>query len=524
VSNILRIDSGYTSTAPPSGWVADVDFSGAGSTGSVTHAITIPSSVSPAAPAAVYQTYRKGSSFTYAVPNLTPGGSYVVDLHFSENFFATAGSREFNVAINGTQVLTNFDIYATAGGEYTATIQSFYATADATGTITIAFTTGAVNSPQVNGIQIGTGTVSVPSAPSSLTAQTISKSQIVLNWGASSGSNLQYEVFRSTNPAFTPSPATLITTTLSTSYNDIGLMAGTTYFYLVEANNSLLTSLPSNQASTETSPLPAQSISFPTLPSQVTYGATPLTLAATASSGLAVSYSITGPANLSGSTLSFTGAGSVVVTAIQPGDGSTYGAATAVAQTIAVNPATLTVAANNASMNAGSTPALTYSYSGFVHGDTATVLTGSPTESTTATSSSPAGLYPIVIGQGTLAASNYTFNFASGTLSVLSAPTITLTTTATLSKVSGGYQATVTVKNTGNAAASNVQLTSASLGSAAGTPLPLSLGAIAGNGGAASVVVTFPSTAGNDGSSTVEKYSGTYSGGTFTASIRAVLP
>jgi hypothetical protein len=106
---------------------------------------------------------------------------------------------------------------------------------------------------------------------------------------------------------------------------------------------------------------------------------------------------------------------------------------------------------------------------------------------------------------------------------VVLAPTITLTTTATLSKVTGGYQATVTITNTGSVTASNVQITAATLGAATATTLPVSVGNIA-SGGSAQVVIAFPATAGADHQAVVEKYSGAYTGGTFAASIRATLP
>jgi hypothetical protein len=67
--------------------------------------------------------------------------------------------REFNVLINGIQMLTNYDIFASAGGEYRATVQSFAVTADNSGTITIQFVPGSGDNPQVNGIEIGTGAV-----------------------------------------------------------------------------------------------------------------------------------------------------------------------------------------------------------------------------------------------------------------------------------------------------------------------------------------------------------------------------
>jgi len=111
--------------------------------------------VANSAPQAVYQNERYGN-FTYTIPNLTAGASYSVNLHFAEIYWAAAGKREFNVLINGTQVLTNFDVFAAAGGENIAIVKSFPATASATGTITIQFTTGAADQPKISGIEIST--------------------------------------------------------------------------------------------------------------------------------------------------------------------------------------------------------------------------------------------------------------------------------------------------------------------------------------------------------------------------------
>jgi hypothetical protein len=119
---------------------------------------------------------------------------------------------------------------------------------------------------------------------------------------------------------------------------------------------------------------------------------------------------------------------------------------------------------------------------------------------------------------------NYAIATASVPISVVEAPSITLTTTATLTKTSGGYQAWVTVTNSGSLVANNVTLTMAMLGSVAGATLPHSFGTIAASGGSASFAVTFPSSAGIDGASVVEKLGGVYTGGSFSSSIRAVLP
>jgi regulation of enolase protein 1 (concanavalin A-like superfamily) len=183
----------------------------------------------------------------------------------------------------------------------------------------------------------------------------------------------------------------------------------------------------------------------------------------------------------------------------------------------------LTVTANNASMAVGvAAPALTVSYSGFVNGDTSAALSGAPSLTTTATSSSPAGNYPIIVSQGTLSAANYTFNFVNGTLSVVTPPAVSFTTSSTVSgSESAGYSLIISVKNTGSAMVSNVALSAATLGTPSGTPLPQAWGTLAG-GSTATFTVTFPGSVGLDGAGVAEKYSGTYSGGTFLTSLRSV--
>src|SRR5207237_7783222 len=87
--------------------------------------------------------------------------------------------------------------------------------------------------------------------------------------------------------------------------------------------------------------------------------------------------------------------------------------------TLTVNKAPLTVTAASVSRSYGTAnPSFTVSYSGLVNGETAAVLSGSPSLTTTATPSSPPGAYPITIGPGSLAAVNYTFTFVPGTLTV----------------------------------------------------------------------------------------------------------
>jgi autotransporter-associated beta strand protein len=86
---------------------------------------------------------------------------------------------------------------------------------------------------------------------------------------------------------------------------------------------------------------------------------------------------------------------------------------------LTVTPATLTVTADNKSKAYGTVnPALTASYSGFLNGDDPSVVTGAASITTTATTTSPAGSYPITASQGSLSAANYSFAFVAGSLTV----------------------------------------------------------------------------------------------------------
>jgi sugar lactone lactonase YvrE len=87
----------------------------------------------------------------------------------------------------------------------------------------------------------------------------------------------------------------------------------------------------------------SQTITFTGLPLTATYGAAgPYTLNGTASSGLPVSYNVSGPATITGNTLTITGPGAVIVIASQAGN-SNYTPAVPVPQTIEVSAPAITV-------------------------------------------------------------------------------------------------------------------------------------------------------------------------------------
>jgi len=150
---VRQINAGGGAVTP---FVADTGFS-AGTAFSSTATINLAGVTNPA-PQAVYQTVRWATAFNYNLTGLTAGSAYLVRLHFVELSFTASGQRTFNVAINGTGVLTNFDIFATAGQNH-ALVREFNATADGSGAITVAFSHGTADNPSIAGIELYTGGV-----------------------------------------------------------------------------------------------------------------------------------------------------------------------------------------------------------------------------------------------------------------------------------------------------------------------------------------------------------------------------
>jgi glucuronoarabinoxylan endo-1,4-beta-xylanase len=130
---------------------------------------------------------------------------------------------------------------------------------------------------------------------------------------------------------------------------------------------------------------------------------------------------------------------------------------------------------------------------------------------------------------------NLSVNLPARSLTTITLPppaiqgTVQLATTSSLQKLGdGSFQATITVTNGGTGTVQGVQLTSATLGAAAGNPLPqsmlpVSLGSV-GPGGSTTTTMNFATSAGASGDSVMERFVGTYAGGTFNGNIRAVLP
>jgi hypothetical protein len=133
---IYQINCGGGAVSP---YITDTFFSG-GTTASTGTAVNT-SGVSNPPPQTVCQAERYGN-VTYTITGLTANKKYFLRLHYSENYWTGAGQRVFNVSIQGTTVLSNFDIYVAAGNaNFTLIVREYYVVANSSGNIVIVQTT-----------------------------------------------------------------------------------------------------------------------------------------------------------------------------------------------------------------------------------------------------------------------------------------------------------------------------------------------------------------------------------------------
>ncbi|MGV3719710.1 MAG: S8 family serine peptidase [Actinomycetota bacterium] len=188
----LRIDSGGSGYTSASGqvWTADKHFSG-GSTYKYPLRDILGGTDDP-----LHLSIRMGANFSYTLP--AAAGSYTLRLHFAECWFTSAGGRKFNVSVNGSPALSNFDIAAAAGGGNRLTVQEIPVTVTGS-SVTVAFQK-VLNDALVNAIELvpasGGGTPTAPAAPTGLQAAA-GNGQVSLTWNTVVGAT-SYTVKRST--------------------------------------------------------------------------------------------------------------------------------------------------------------------------------------------------------------------------------------------------------------------------------------------------------------------------------------
>lgn len=177
-ASTVRVNAGGPVYSSSSGsWSADTYYSSGN-----TYFVSGTTAISGTSDPTLYQTERWGN-FSYAIP--VSNGSYTVKLYFAEIYATGANQRKFNVTAEGTQILTNYDIFADAGGANKAVVKSFPVTVN-DGQLNLNFISVVTNS-KVSAIEVipnnasGGFSSSLTPYPNQATASSLTVDQILAN-------------------------------------------------------------------------------------------------------------------------------------------------------------------------------------------------------------------------------------------------------------------------------------------------------------------------------------------------------
>jgi hypothetical protein len=342
--------------------------------------------ITPAAGTLSATNYTFGSGTTYATATLTVNKA---SLTVSANNLTMAAGTSVPTLTAGITGLVNGDLFAGTTNTFPAVNNGNTLSGAVTGTVNLATTASSSSTPGGYPITAGSGGLGLSAANYTLS---FAPGTLTVTSAASSST------------AFSTAP------TASTYGQAVSFTASVT------ANSAAVT---------------AGTVTF-----------TDTTNSATLSSNVALNAS--GQASFTVATLT---AGSHTIQASYSGAAGI--AASSGTATIAVSKAPLTVTANAQSITYGVAPSPSVTITGFVNGDTASVVSGTAnvTNNATLINGKPiAGSWTVTPAAGTLSAANYTFGsgtvYAPGTLTVAKAP---LTVAASnLSMVMGASVPTLT--------------------------------------------------------------------------------
>jgi len=172
-----------------------------------------------------------------------------------------------------------------------------------------------------------------------------------------------------------------------------------------------------------TCPTPTQvasTVSFTGAPASAAYGAT-FNVSATTNASTTASITASGPCSISGTVVTITtGTGTCSLSANWAADSNYLAASLSQSTTAAPAPLVITVANATKILNAPNPSLNNITYSGFVFSDGSSSLGGTLTCTTTASTTSPVGSYPITCSG--LTSSNYAISYTAGTLKILYSP------------------------------------------------------------------------------------------------------
>jgi hypothetical protein len=375
-------------------------------------------------------------SLTTSATTNSPAGMYTIvaaqdGLTASNYVFTfTNGTLTVGAASLGVTANSTNKVYGQTNPVFTASYSGFV-NGDTAGTALTgnpSLTTVASNGSPV-------GTYTIVAAQDGLTASNyvFTFTNGTLTVGAASlgvTANSTNKVYGQTNPVFTASYSGFVNgdtagtalsgnpslTTIASNGSPVGTYA------IVAAQDGLTASNYVFTFTNGTLTVGAASLGVTANSTNRVYGQTNPVFTATYSgfvNGDTAGTALSGNPSLTTSATTNSPAGMYTIVAAQDGLTASNYVFTFTNGTLTVGQATLLVTASNQfRLYEAANPVLTYGISGFLGTDTVSVVSGTPAISTTAISNSPVGPYPITVTNGTLAAMNYSFNFANGTLTV----------------------------------------------------------------------------------------------------------
>jgi len=394
---------------------------------------------------------RPPGSPTYSVAPATTNTPESIQVNWTAPVFGVVATYTISRSVNGAPAVV---IGSVSGVNGNAPATTFTDTNPPAGTLVYTITTTLVadangsqrqSAPSPPAVLTMNQTVVLGSLPSSvlITNSTVPVTATAESNGAP---NMQLVSFSASGPC-SVGESTINTNGVSSATVALNSTGSCTITATQAGDSTTATTPPAYSAATpatgtftilpQGSTTQSQSIALGPAPT-VQYG-NGFTISATSSSGLPLSFSapLNGPCALGSASSSggglwtttgtASGAGLclITVTATAGKVGSTSYSQATVTQSFNIAAAPLTVTAASFGAVYGQslpslTPALnvTYSITGFVNGDTASVVSGAPGLTTTATPSSGVGAYPITVSTGTLAAANYAFLYVNGTLTI----------------------------------------------------------------------------------------------------------
>ena len=362
--------------------------------------------LNPAGTSLVYSTYFGGSGYSFTN---NPISAYFCDIGYGLAIDSLGGAYLAGMAASPDFPISTGAYQSQKTGEMSAYIAKLVLGSPGTTIPTSTKIVASVN-PQTVGAQV-TFTATVSPASGNLTPTgTVTFS---VDGGASTSESLN----ASGQAAYVTSSLTVGSHTIAASYSgDSNHSASSGTVTETINGNATAASIAVVSGSGQTTSY-GSAFANPLLVIAKDSSGNPVAGAVILSSGAGLSFSspsaITGTNGQASVTASATASGTLTATA------STAGVGTAAKFSLTASKAPLTVTAVSVTVAYNQAiPALTYATAGFVNGDSSSVLTGSPSETSTAKQGSAPGTYPITITQGTLTAQDYTFKFVNGTLTI----------------------------------------------------------------------------------------------------------